>query len=86
MFDLSAILGVAVKGDAPFCLVAKNGKGPMAICIDEDIPSIHSIEQSSIMPSAGEEPGVVGSCLVGSEQIPVYSFLHMGGFQDQGAN
>lgn len=86
VFDLSASLGVAVKGDDLFCLVAKHGKGPMAICIDEDIPSIHTVEQSSITPPPGKEPGVVGSCLVGSEKISIFSFLHIGALQARGAH
>ena len=74
MFDLAGSLNVTVKGNAPFCLVAKSKHGPMAVCIDEEIPTLQLVEQASMKPSRQAHSNFAGTCLIEAEEVPVYSF------------
>ncbi len=74
VFDLADSLNLAVSGSTPFCLVARHRKGSMAVCIDENTPSLHTVEHSSIRPTPDANAGVIGTCLLGTEEVPVFSF------------
>ncbi len=48
VYDLAARLQCTPKGDRLLCLVARHVDGPIAICIDSVIPSIHNVEVTQI--------------------------------------
>ena len=82
VFDLAGKLDVEVKSGAPFCLVAKHDKGPLAICIDGEVPSVHNVEESSIRPAPIANEDIPETCQIGIEEIPVYSFKNIGAVRD----
>jgi chemotaxis signal transduction protein len=77
VFDLAAKLRVQVRGAKPLCVIAKRRDGPMAICIDAEIPSLQTVEVAAIRPTGGGSE-VTGSCLVGAEEVPIYSLTTLG--------
>jgi chemotaxis signal transduction protein len=77
VFDLAAKLRVQVKGAKPLCVIAKRRDGPMALCIDAEIPSLQTVEAAAIRPAAGGSE-VTGFCLVGEDEVPVYSLTTLG--------
>src|SRR5579884_1589646 len=78
VFDLAGRLNVQVRGEAPLCLIAKRHDGPLAVCIDGDIPALHMVEESSIRPITWKDSDVKGTCRIGVEEIPIYSLAHLG--------
>lgn len=77
VFDLAAKLRVQVKGSRPLCVIAKRKDGPMAVCIDADIPALLTVDASAVKPAAGGSD-ITGFCLVGAEEVPIYSLTTLG--------
>jgi chemotaxis signal transduction protein len=71
VFDLAAMLQVAVKGDELLCLTIKHPRGALAICIDEEMPVLHALDTAAIQAYHGAEFEAVGSFASGLEQIPI---------------
>lgn len=82
VFDLAGKLNVAVESGAPFCLVAKHEKGPLAICIDSEVPSIHNVEESSIRPALIDDQDIPETCRLGMDEIPIYALKRLGAVRD----
>jgi chemotaxis signal transduction protein len=78
VFDLAERLGVEVRGSAPLCLIAKQAEGPMAIRVDEDVPSLATVEVGAIRPSGSHERDVVGSFQQGDQEVPIYALDKLG--------
>ncbi|WP_447980215.1 chemotaxis protein CheW [Candidatus Nitrospira bockiana] len=78
VFDLARKLGVTVKGDVPLCVIAKRHDGPIAICIDSEMPSLQVIDESTIRPVPWRDSDVVGTCRIGVEEVPLYSLARLG--------
>ena len=74
VFDLAELLHVRVQGDDLLCLTAKHPHGVMAICIDEEMPVLHTLNTSDIQAYEGREFDAVGSFASGFDQIPIVSF------------
>ena len=78
VFDLAGMLGVRIVGDAPLCLIAKRRDGPMAVQIDESIPTLHVIEPADILLASERRDGVTGAWVQSGEDVPVYSLSTLG--------
>jgi chemotaxis signal transduction protein len=78
VFDLAELLHVRVQGGDLLCLTAKHPQGAMAICIDEDMPVLHTLDMSEIQAYQGGEFDAVGSFASGFDQIPIMSFAKLG--------
>ncbi len=77
VFDLAAKLQVRVRGEEPLCLIVKHRAGPMAVRIDTEMPTLHAVEQTSITPASGTDPETLGSCVVGTEEVQIYSLANL---------
>lgn len=77
VYDLAGRLHVRAKGTAFLCLVAKRRDGRMAICIDEEIPTIRTLDAAAVRPAGGDSD-VVGTCLLEMEEVPIYSLATLG--------
>lgn len=78
VFDLAGRLNVHVRGESPLCLIAKRHDGPIALCIDTDIPALHMVEEGGIRPVTWKDSDVKATCRIGVEEIPIYSLAHLG--------
>jgi chemotaxis signal transduction protein len=78
VFDLARLLMVQVSKAGPLCLRAKRQDGPMAVCIDPDVPTLHQIEAQAVRPPSSGMPGVIGVCSIESEDVPIYSWALLG--------
>ncbi|MBI4401866.1 MAG: chemotaxis protein CheW [Nitrospirae bacterium] len=83
VFDLAGKLDLQVVGPAPLCLIAKRVDGPMAVRIDADIPTLHTIEETAIRTPASADPDLVGVCVIGTGEVPIYSLATLGRPFDQ---
>ena len=74
VYDLARLLMVQVPKTERLCLRAKRQDGPMAVCIDADVPTLHQVDAKAIQPAPSGMPGVIGSCAIGEEEVPIYSW------------
>lgn len=78
VFNLAESIGLQVRGENPLCITAKHPCGPMAICVDEDMPILHTLDRARIQAYRGGAFQAVGSFANGSDEIPIISFAHLG--------
>lgn len=78
VFDLARLLMVQVSKAERLCLRAKRQDGPMAVCIDSDVPSLHQVEARAIQPAPPGAAGAIGTCAIESEEITIYSWSTLG--------
>jgi chemotaxis signal transduction protein len=78
VFDLARLLMVQVSQKPPLCLVARRQDGPMAICIDPSVPTLHTIDAQAVRPAPPDSTGIIGLCSVGTEEVPIYSWAGLG--------
>ncbi|MEC4889934.1 MAG: chemotaxis protein CheW [Nitrospira sp.] len=78
VFDLAQLLRVTVQGEQALCLLAKQPGGAMAICIDEEMPSLHMPDTGTVHPYRGQDVPAVESVFVGFEEVPIISLARLG--------
>lgn len=76
VFDLAEMLQLHVQG-APMCLVAKRQDGPMAICIDEAMPKLVTVESTALYPPVQPDPNILWQCQLDGVAVPIYAFSHL---------
>src|SRR5688572_21864504 len=64
VFDLAGKLNQTLDSDSPLCLMIKHEDGPMAICIDARIPSLHMVDPSTIRGLDSKDEDIAGVCSV----------------------
>lgn len=79
VYDLAARLNRSAQGDPLLCLVAKHADGPFAICIDGEMPSLHTIDAGALQSSSRKDLETIGSFNDGSGDIPVVALQMLGG-------
>jgi chemotaxis signal transduction protein len=78
VFDLAELLHVSARGDYLLCLKAKHPRGTMAICIDEKMPILHTLDFATIQPCREREFCSIGSFSSGLDEIPIISLSKLG--------
>jgi chemotaxis signal transduction protein len=78
VFDLAASLHLTVQGSSPLCLRVKHPLGEMAMCIDEEIPVLHTVDPASIQTYQGKDVLAEGSYTNGLDEIPILSVSQIG--------
>ncbi|GAB1723042.1 MAG: putative CheW-like signal transduction protein [Nitrospira sp.] len=78
VFDLAAKFDRTVREEESLCLIVKHVDGPLAICIDSQVPSLHVVPRSEIRYQSGLDPDMAGSCVAGNEQLPLINLATLG--------
>jgi chemotaxis signal transduction protein len=78
VYDLAARLSRTVQGDPLLCLVARHVDGPMAICIDADVPSLETVDATAIRPSGREDIETLGSVMIGENDVAIVALQRLG--------
>lgn len=78
VFDLAAFLHLVVQGSSPLCLRVKHPLGEMAMCIDEEIPVLHTYDPAAIQTYQGKDLPAEGSYTNGLDEIPILSVSRLG--------
>ena len=78
VFDLAAKFNRTVREEESLCLIVKHVDGPLAICIDSQVPSLHVVPRSEIRYQSGLDPDMAGSCVAGDEQLPLINLATLG--------
>jgi chemotaxis signal transduction protein len=78
VYDLASRLSREPEGDSLLCMVARHIDGPMAICIDSVIPSLHNIEIAQINPSTRLDLETLGSFNEDGQKIDIVALQRLG--------
>jgi chemotaxis signal transduction protein len=78
VYDLAARLNRTVQGDPLLCLEVRHLDGPMAICIDADVPSLETVEAAAIRPSGGRDIESLGSVMIGEHDVTIVALQKLG--------
>lgn len=78
VFDLAASLRLTVQGSSPLCLRVKHSLGEMAMCIDEEIPVLHTLDPATLQTYHGKDLPSDGSYTNGLDEIPILSVSQLG--------
>jgi len=78
VYDLATRLSREPEGDPLLCLVARHVDGPMAICIDGIIPSLHNVDIADIVPSKRLDLETLGSFTDEGQEIDIVAFQRLG--------
>ena len=78
VFDLAAKFQRTMHERESLCLVVKHVDGPLAICIDAEVPSLQMVPRSSLQYQHGDDPDMAGSCVAGGEQLPIINLATLG--------
>lgn len=78
VFDLASSLQLSVQG-SPLCLRVRHPLGDMAMCIDEEMPVLHTLDPSMIQTYRGTDLPADGSYANGLDEIPILSVSRLGG-------
>jgi chemotaxis signal transduction protein len=78
VYDLATRLSRTLQGDPLLCLVARHLDGPMAICIDADVPSLETVDVVAIRPSGSEDIETLGMVTIGGEDVAIVALQRLG--------
>jgi chemotaxis signal transduction protein len=78
VYDLGGRLSRHPEGDTLLCLVARHVDGPMAICIDGVIPSLHNVDVAQILPSKRVDLETLGSFSEEGQDIEIVALQRLG--------
>ncbi len=78
VFNLAAKFTRTAREEASLCLIVKHVDGPLAICIDAQVPSLHMVPRSQVHYHSGLDPDIAGSCVAGDEQLPLINLATLG--------
>jgi len=78
VYDLAKRLEREPEGDALLCMEARHVDGPMAICIDSVIPSLHTIEVQRITQSLRTDLETLGSFGDEGQHIEIVALKRLG--------
>lgn len=78
VFDLAASLHLTVQGNSPLCLKVKHPFGEMAMCIDGEIPVLHTCDPAAIQTYQGKDLPAEGSYTNGLDEVPILSISRLG--------
>lgn len=78
IYDLGAQLNTVAHGDPLLCLVARHLDGPMAICIDAQVPSLQTVDAGDIHSSVRQDLDTLGTIAVDGEEVPIVALQRLG--------
>ncbi len=78
VYDLAARLDRQALTDSSLCLIARHADGPMAICIDGEIPSLHTVDASEVRPGRRHAIETVGSFTRDGVDIDILALRRLG--------
>ena len=78
VYDLAARLSRKLIGSPLLCLVIRHLDGPMAICIDADMPSLETVDAAVIRPNSSGDIESLGSVTIGEHDVTIVALQRLG--------
>lgn len=78
VYDLATRLSRTVQGEPLLCLVARHLDGPMAICIDANVPTLEIVNATDIRPNNRGDIESLGSVMIGLQDVAIVALQRLG--------
>lgn len=78
VYDLAARLSRRLIGSPLLCLVARHLDGPMAICIDADMPSLETVDATAIRSNGSEDLETHGTVTIAGNDVAIVALQRLG--------
>jgi chemotaxis signal transduction protein len=78
VYDLATRLDCKLRGNPLLCLVARHLDGPMAICIDGDMPGIMTVDVTAIRRNGERNIESLGSFMIGGNDVTIVALQRLG--------
>jgi hypothetical protein len=78
VYDLAARLSRTLQGDPLLCLVARHLDGPIASCIDADVPSLETVDATAIRPNDNGDIETLGSVTIDGDDMAIVVLQKLG--------
>ena len=78
VYDLATRLSCTVQGEPLLCLMARHLDGPMAICIDADVPSLETVDVTAIRPTGRGDVETLGSAMIDGNDVAIVALQRLG--------
>ncbi|MDZ4732243.1 MAG: chemotaxis protein CheW [Nitrospirota bacterium] len=78
VYDLATRLSRKLQGDPLLCLEVRHLDGPMAICIDADVPCLETVDAAAVRPIIREDVETLGMVTIGDEDVAIVAVQHLG--------
>jgi chemotaxis signal transduction protein len=78
VYDLAARLSRKQIGSPLLCLVIRHLDGPMAICIDAEMPSLETVIAAVIRPNSSGDIESLGSVTIGEHDVTIVALQRLG--------
>ena len=78
VYDLAARLSRTLIGSPLLCLVARHLDGPMAICIDADMPSLETVDATAIRSNGSEDVETHGTVTIAGNDVAIVALQRLG--------
>lgn len=78
VYDLAARLSRQLQGNSFLCLVARQFDGPMAICIDAELPSLETVDATMIRSDGNGDLETLGSVTIQGEDVVIVALQRLG--------
>ena len=78
VYDLAARLSRTLIGSPLLCLVARHLDGPMAICIDADMPSLETVDATAIRSNSSEDLETHGTVTIAGNDVAIVALQRLG--------
>jgi chemotaxis signal transduction protein len=78
IFDFAAWLGLSARGSERLWLQAKHPLGTMAVCIDDEMPILQTVDRIAVRPYSGRDVPALGSFSSGAVEIPILALSRFG--------
>ena len=78
VYDLATRLSRTLQGEPLLCLMARHLDGPMAICIDAEMPTLETVDVTAIRPTGRGDIETLGSVTIGGDDVAIVALQRLG--------
>ena len=78
VYDLATRLSRTLQGEPLLCLMARHLDGPMAICIDAEVPTLETVDVTAIRPTGRGDIETLGSVTIGGDDVAIVALQRLG--------
>ncbi|THJ23360.1 MAG: hypothetical protein CAF45_008170 [Nitrospira sp. CG24E] len=78
VYDLATRLNRKPQGEPLLCLTAHHLDGPMAICIDAEVPTLETVDAAAIRQTGRGDIETLGSVTIGGNDVAIVALQRLG--------